>query len=98
MASVAGSVHDLLLLEIQTVRQFVEHFPQHGLSKILRAYLSNSDSKLEVARESPDLSEGGVALYPDEDSKATKLSQQDVIELITVKNSFPEMAISLTLF
>jgi len=85
MASVANSVHDLLLLEIHTLRQFVEHFPQHGLSKILTAYLSTSDLKLSLVPDSPDLSEGGIVLDPDAATKATQLSQQDVIELMTVR-------------
>jgi superkiller protein 3 len=84
MASNAGSVHDLLQLDIQTLRQFVEHFPQHGLSKILTGYLSTSAPKSLLPEDSPDLSEGGVALNPEGGSQATKLSQQEVIELITV--------------
>jgi superkiller protein 3 len=85
MASHAGSVHELLLLEIQTLKQFVEHFPEHGLSKILTGYLSSSSSKVSLIPDSPDLSDGGVALNPDETQQATPLSQQDVIELMTVR-------------
>lgn len=84
MASHAdNSAHDLLDLDIQTLRQFVELFPQQGLSKVLTGYLSSGISKyplvVQDTSEAPDLSEGGVALNED-----VPLSQQDCLEMMTV--------------
>lgn len=82
MASHADSAHDLLDLDISTLRSFVELFPQQGLSKVLKGYLSSGISKYPLSEETPeapDLSEGGVSLGLD-----VPLSQQDCLELMTV--------------
>ncbi|KAF2868983.1 hypothetical protein BDV95DRAFT_596662 [Massariosphaeria phaeospora] len=80
MASQADSAHDLLDLDIQTLRQFLELFPQQGLSKVLTGYLSSGISRHPLAenRETPDLSEGGVALHQN-----VPLSQEDCLILMT---------------
>jgi hypothetical protein len=83
MASHADSAHDLLDLDISTLRQFVELFPQQGLSKTLTGYLSSGISKHRLTEEEPDaadLSEGGVSL-----TQNAPLSQQDCLELMTVR-------------
>jgi superkiller protein 3 len=82
MASHADSAHDLLDLDIRTLRQFVELFPKQGLTKVLTGYLSSGISKFPLSEDTPDapdLSEGGVALNQD-----GPLSQQDCLELMTV--------------
>ncbi|KAF2198577.1 TPR-like protein [Delitschia confertaspora ATCC 74209] len=74
------SAHDMLDLEIHSLRDFVELFPAQGLSKVLTGYLSSGISKFplkEKESEPPDLSEGGVAL---EDGP---LSQEDCLVLMT---------------
>jgi superkiller protein 3 len=78
------SAHDLLDLEIHTLRQYVELFPDEGLSKVLTGYLSSGISKYPLAVEGeqtdgPDLSEGGVALVQD-----GPLSQEDCLMMMTV--------------
>ena len=65
MASHADSAHDLLDLDIQTLRQYVELFPEDGVAKVLTGYLKSGISKYPFDAEDaeePDLSEGGVAL------------------------------------
>jgi superkiller protein 3 len=90
MASHAdNSAHDLLDLDIATLRQFIELFPQQGLSKVLTGYLSSGISKFPLTEDSgdaeaPDLSEGGVALTQD-----VPLSQQDCLEMMTVRIPTP---------
>lgn len=84
MASHMESAHDLLDLDIQTLRQFVELFPEEGISKVLTGYLSSGVSKYPLKEEgkekdAPDLSEGGVALYQD-----GPLSQEDCLVMMTV--------------
>lgn len=84
MASHADSAHDLLDLDISTLRQFVELFPNDGLSKVITGYLSSGISKHPLIREGdsrngPDLSEGGVALTQD-----IPVSQEDCLVLMTV--------------
>jgi superkiller protein 3 len=83
MASHADSAHDLLDLDIQVLRQFVELFPQDGLSKVLTAYLSSSISRFPLSLDAPDLSEGGVSLTPGGAHQDAPLSQQDCLELMT---------------
>ncbi|KAH7138065.1 hypothetical protein B0J11DRAFT_449938 [Dendryphion nanum] len=81
MASHADSAHDLLDLDISTLRQFLDLFPDQGLSKVLTAYLSSGISKYPLSDEGPDepdLSEGGVAL-----TQNVPLSQQDCLELMS---------------
>ncbi|PSN62718.1 TPR-like protein [Corynespora cassiicola Philippines] len=81
MASHADSAHDLLDLDIRTLRQFVELFPEQGLSKVVTGYLSSGISKYPLHEEdgdAPDLSEGGVALTQD-----VPLSQEDCLVLMT---------------
>ncbi|CAN9104168.1 unnamed protein product [Alternaria alternata] len=83
MASHADSAHDLLDLDISTLRQFVELFPDEGLSKVITGWLSSSISKYPLteegdSREGPDLSEGGVALTQD-----VPVSQEDCLVLMT---------------
>ncbi|KAF2018340.1 TPR-like protein [Aaosphaeria arxii CBS 175.79] len=81
MASHADSAHDLLDLDIQTLRQFVQFFPNKGLSKVLTGYLSSGISKYPLSDEAPDepdLSEGGVSL-----TRNAPLSQQDCLELMS---------------
>ncbi|KAF2827179.1 TPR-like protein [Ophiobolus disseminans] len=81
MASHADSAHDLLNLPISTLRQFVELFPQDGLSKVITGYLSSGISRYPLQdkpEDAPDLSEGGVALG-DNDA----LSQEDCLVLMT---------------
>jgi superkiller protein 3 len=78
------SAHDLLDLEIHTLREFVELFPDEGLSKVLTGYLSSGISKYPLAvdgeqTDGPDLSEGGVALIQD-----GPLSQEDCLMMMTV--------------
>jgi superkiller protein 3 len=83
MASRADSAHDLLDLDISTLRQFVELFPNEGLSKVITGWLSSGISKYPLTeeddpREGPDLSEGGVALTQD-----VPVSQEDCLVLMT---------------
>lgn len=88
MASHVDSVHDLLDLDIQTLRQFIDLFPSEGLSKVLTGYLSSGISRYPLAEkyeDAPDLSEGGVAL-----DQHVPLSQEDCLVLMTVgRASFP---------
>ncbi|KAF2177386.1 TPR-like protein [Zopfia rhizophila CBS 207.26] len=73
--------HDLLGLDIQTLRRFVEFFPQEGLAKVLTGYLSSGVSQYSLTegdQEVPDLSEGGVALDQD-----VPLTQEDCLVLMT---------------
>lgn len=82
MASYADSAHDLLNLPISNLRQFVELFPQDGLSKVITGYLSSGISRYPLAdkqKDAPDLSEGGVALGDNE-----PLTQEDCLVLMTV--------------
>ncbi|KAF1970365.1 TPR-like protein [Bimuria novae-zelandiae CBS 107.79] len=81
MASHANSAHDHLDLDIQTLRQFVELFPDEGLSKVVTGYLSSGLSRYPLQAESsdaPDLSEGGVSL-----SQNVPLTQEDCLVLMT---------------
>ncbi|KAF2130163.1 TPR-like protein [Dothidotthia symphoricarpi CBS 119687] len=84
MASHADSAHDLLDLDIATLRQFVEFFPTEGLAKVITGYLSSGASKYPLSENtddepsSPDLSEGGIALNPD-----VPVSQEDCLVLMT---------------
>lgn len=81
MASHANSAHDLLDLEIQTLRQFIELFPDEGLSKVVTGYLSSGLSRFSLRIESPDapdLSEGGVSL-----DQNVPLTQEDCLVLMT---------------
>lgn len=86
MASRADSAHDLLDLDIQTLRQYVELFPNEGLSKVLTGYLSSGISKYPLSEETdaPDLSEGGVSLNED-----VPLSQEDCLVMMTVCSFIP---------
>jgi hypothetical protein len=80
MASHADSAHDLLDLDIQTLRQYVDLFPHQGLSKVLTGYLNSGISKYPLTPddlEAPDLSEGGVALN-------VQFTQEDCLVLMTV--------------
>lgn len=84
MASDANSAHDLIDLDISTLRQFIELFPHEGLSKVITGYLASGISKYPLTdegqtREEPDLSEGGVALTQD-----VPVSQEDCLVLMTV--------------
>lgn len=82
MASHVDSAHDLLDLDIGTLRQYVELFPTEGLSKVITGYLSSGISKYPLAQEkgdAPDLSEGGVSLSVD-----APVSQDDCLALMTV--------------
>ena len=84
MAPQLDSAHDLLDLDILTLRQFVELFPTEGLSKVITGYLSSGISKYPLLRDgdshmSPDLSEGGVALTQD-----VPVTQEDCLVLMTV--------------
>ncbi|KAL5423211.1 hypothetical protein PMIN04_004100 [Paraphaeosphaeria minitans] len=81
MASHANSAHDFLDLDIQTLRQYVELFPNEGLSKVITGYLSSGLSRYPFRVESadaPDLSEGGVSLSQNE-----PLTQEDCLMLMT---------------
>lgn len=81
MASETNSAHDLLDLDIQTLRKFVELFPDEGLSKVLTGYLSSGLSRYPLNVESadePDLSEGGVSL-----NQNVPLTQEDCLVLMT---------------
>ncbi|KAF2679142.1 TPR-like protein [Lentithecium fluviatile CBS 122367] len=83
MGSHENSAHDQLDLDIQTLRQYVELFPDEGLSKVLTGYLSSGISKYPLKQEggetsSPDLSEGGVAIVQD-----GPLSQEDCLLMMT---------------
>lgn len=81
MASHVNSAHDFLDLDIQTLRQFVELFPDEGLSKVVTGYLSSGLSRYPLSVESadaPDLSEGGVSL-----SQNVPLTQEDCLMLMT---------------
>ncbi|KAF3049214.1 Superkiller protein 3 [Didymella keratinophila] len=81
MASHADSAHDLLDLDIGTLRQYVELFPTEGLGKVITGYLSSGISKYPLAQEkgdAPDLSEGGVSLSVD-----VPVSQDDCLALMT---------------
>jgi hypothetical protein len=85
MALHADSAHDLLDLDIGTLRTFVELFPNEGLSKVVTGYLSSGISRYPLtaegdSREGPDLSEGGVALTQD-----VPVSQEDCLVLMTVR-------------
>ncbi|KAF1946390.1 TPR-like protein [Clathrospora elynae] len=82
MASHADSAHDLLDLDISTLRQFVDLFPNEGLSKVITGYLCSGISKFPLTeegdtRDGPDLSEGGVALTQD-----VPVSQEDCLVLM----------------
>jgi superkiller protein 3 len=84
MASHADSAHDQLNLPISNLRQYVELFPNDGLSKVIAGYLSSGISRFplsEKPKDAPDLSEGGVALGNDE-----PLSQEDCLVLMTVSS------------
>ncbi|KAF1920693.1 hypothetical protein BDU57DRAFT_487720 [Ampelomyces quisqualis] len=81
MASRADSAHDLLNLPISNLRQYVELFPNEGLSKVITGYLSSGISRhplRDKPRDVPDLSEGGVALDDNE-----PLTQEDCLVLMT---------------
>jgi superkiller protein 3 len=81
MASHTNSAHDFLDLDIQTLRQYVELFPDEGLSKVVTGYLSSGLSRYPLKVESveaPDLSEGGVSLSQNE-----PLTQEDCLMLMT---------------
>ncbi|KAJ6284925.1 hypothetical protein J3E71DRAFT_390003 [Bipolaris maydis] len=83
MASHADSAHDLLDLDISTLRQFIELFPNEGLSKVIIGWLSSGIAKYPLtaegdSKEGPDLSEGGVALTQD-----VPVSQEDCLVLMT---------------
>ncbi|KAJ4290988.1 Superkiller protein 3 [Kalmusia sp. IMI 367209] len=81
MSSNADSAHDLLDLDIQTLRQFVDLFPNEGLSKVATGYLSSGLSRYPLSVENadaPDLSEGGVSLSQD-----VPLTQEDCLVLMT---------------
>ena len=81
MESHADSAHELLDLDIQTLRQFVELFPEEPLSKVVIGYLNSPLSRYPLHVESsdaPDLSEGGVSL-----SQHVPLSQEDCLVLMT---------------
>lgn len=82
MASHADSAHDLLDLDIATLRQFVDLFPDEGLSKVVTAWLSSGIAKHPLvaegeSRQGPDLSEGGVAL-----TQHVPVSQEDCLVLM----------------
>lgn len=82
MAPLVQSAHDLLDLEISTLRQYVELFPAEGLSKIITGWLSSGISKYPltdegICKEGPDLSEGGVSL-----AQELPVSQEDCLELM----------------
>lgn len=85
MASHADSAHDLLDLDISTLRQFVEFFPTDGLAKVITGYLSSGVSKYPLVEDvedepsSSDLSDGGIALTPN-----VPVSQEDCLVLMTV--------------
>jgi superkiller protein 3 len=82
MASHADSAHDLLNLPISNLRQYIELFPNEGLSKVVTGYLSSGISRhplRDKPKDSPDLSEGGVALNIDD-----PLTQEDCLVLMTV--------------
>ncbi|KAH7085217.1 hypothetical protein BKA63DRAFT_499206 [Paraphoma chrysanthemicola] len=81
MTSHADSAHDQLYLPISNLRQYVELFPDNGLSKVITGYLSSGISRFplsEKPKDAPDLSEGGVALGSDE-----PLTQEDCLVLMT---------------
>ncbi|KAH7094860.1 hypothetical protein FB567DRAFT_574771 [Paraphoma chrysanthemicola] len=81
MTSHADSAHDQLYLPISNLRQYVELFPDNGLSKVITGYLSSGISRFplsEKPKDTPDLSEGGVALGSDE-----PLTQEDCLVLMT---------------
>jgi superkiller protein 3 len=83
MASHADSAHDLLDLDISTLRQFIELFPNEGLSKVIIGWLSSGIAKYPLtaegdSKEGPDLSEGGVALTQD-----VPVSQEDCLVLMS---------------
>ncbi|KAL6705328.1 Superkiller protein 3 [Coniothyrium glycines] len=83
MASHADSAHDLLDLDISTLRQFVELFPTEGLAKVITGWLSSGIARHKLtadgsAGEKPDLSEGGVALTQD-----VPVTQEDCLVLMT---------------
>lgn len=80
MTSYASSAHDLLDLDIQTLRQYVELFPNEGLSKVIIGYLSSGLSRYPLTEDTntPDLSEGGVALDQD-----VPITQDDCLVLMT---------------
>ncbi|EOA89530.1 Superkiller protein 3 [Exserohilum turcicum] len=83
MASHADSAHDLLDLDISTLRQFIDLFPNEGLTKVIIGWLSSGIAKYPLtaegdSREGPDLSEGGVALTQD-----VPVSQEDCLVLMT---------------
>jgi len=82
MASPVESAHDLLDLDISTLRQYVELFPTEGLSKVITGWLSSGISKYPLTDEEngkggPDLSEGGVSLAQD-----VPVSQEDCLVLM----------------
>jgi len=84
MASPVESAHDLLDLDISTLRQYVELFPTEGLSKVITGWLSSGISKYPLTDEEngkggPDLSEGGVSLAQD-----VPVSQEDCLVLMNV--------------
>ncbi|KAH9880187.1 hypothetical protein J1614_002213 [Plenodomus biglobosus] len=83
MASHVDSAHDLLDLDISTLRQYIELFPTEGLSKVITGWLSSGISKYPLTAEGedkngPDLSEGGVSLAQD-----IPVSQEDCLVLMT---------------
>ncbi|KAF2846053.1 protein prenylyltransferase [Plenodomus tracheiphilus IPT5] len=83
MASQVDSAHDLLDLDISTLRQYIELFPIEGLSKVITAWLSSGISRYPLTAEgdekdAPDLSEGGVSLAQD-----VPVSQEDCLVLMT---------------
>lgn len=87
MASRADSAHDQLNLPIAELRQYVELFPQDGLSKVITGYLSSGISRFPLeakSKDEPDLSEGGVSLALDE-----PLSQEDCLVMMTVSDFRP---------
>lgn len=83
MGSHVDSAHDLLDLDILALRQYVQLFPEEGLSKVLTGYLSSGASRYPLVEkseeEAPDLSEGGVAL-----TQNVAVSQEDCLVMMTV--------------
>lgn len=81
------SAHDLLNLPISNLRQYVELFPNEGLSKVITGYLSSGISRhplRDKPKDAPDLSEGGVALDNND-----PISQEDCLVLMTVRFILP---------
>jgi superkiller protein 3 len=72
---------DLQDFDIGVVREFITFFPDNGLSRVLKGYLSSGVSQFPLKAVNP-VAEGGVSL--DEEEEDVPLTSEDCLVLMTV--------------